>query len=314
MYPCRPVSLCRDRGHCAATPSMSWSRTLTPGQPFSRRKSQTMTQAPPAHQAPHDKDDWAPTPDAAATCPHRESGRCMALASGIPVPTPTGWRTLGRLGPGDRVFDHEGEPCNVTAVCPSTKQDVFHIVFDDDFSLVAGAGQPWVTLTHRRRFRVHKRQTQPDHWASMLMPLATEDIRSCPKHERGLMLRESMHSVPLALPLKLPERPLRIHPYLLGLWLGDGTSTAAAITCHSDDEPHYRSRAEAAGERVAHPEQAWGHPDMCPDPGAFATFLDQAEAFGTGAQQTRPGGISPFRPRPAAGAATRPHGLRRVYQ
>ena len=58
-----------------------------------------------------------------------------------------------------------------------------------------------------------------------------------------------MHSIPLALPLRLPERSLSVDPYLLGLWLGDGTSSSAAITCHADDEPHYRSRAEAAGER-----------------------------------------------------------------
>ena len=173
----------------------------------------------------------------------------MALASDTPVPTPTGWSTLNRLRPGNRVLDQEGEPCTVTAVCPRAKQDVFRIVFDDDFSLMAGARQPWVTLTHSRRFKVHIKRLHLSNWTSMLMPLFTEDIRSCPTHERGLTLRESMHSIPLALPLRLPERSLSIDPYLLGLWLGDGTSTAAAITCHSDDEPHYRSRAEAAGER-----------------------------------------------------------------
>ena len=172
----------------------------------------------------------------------------MALASDTPVPTLTGWSTLDCLRPGDRVLDQEGEPCNVTAVCPSAKQDVFRIIFGDDFSLVAGAGQPWVTLTRSRRLKVHKEELQLSHWASMLMPLSTEDIRSCPLHKRGLMLPLSMHSIPLALSLKLPERPLRIDPYMLGLWLGDGTSRRAAITCHVDDEPHYRIQAEAAGE------------------------------------------------------------------
>ena len=172
----------------------------------------------------------------------------MALASDTPVPTPTGWSTLDRLRPGDRVFDHEGEPCTVTAVCPRAEQDVFRIVFDDHFSLIAGAGQPWVTLTHSRRFRMHIKRLQLSNWASMLMPLSTEDIRSRPVHKRGLFLRESMHSIPLVLPLRLPERSLRIDPYLLGLWLGDGTSRRAAITCHADDEPHYRIQAEAAGE------------------------------------------------------------------
>ena len=89
------------------------------------------------------------------------------------------------------------------------------IVFDDDFSLMAGARQPWVTLTHSRRFKMHRKRLQLPNWTSMLMPLFTEDIRSCPTHERGLTLRESMHSIPLALPLRLPERSLRIDPYVL---------------------------------------------------------------------------------------------------
>ena len=67
-------------------------------------------------------------------------------------------------------------------------------------------------------------------------------------HESGTLV-EAMHSVPLARPLQLPDRPLPIDPYLLGLWLGDGASAAPDITCHPDDEPHYRKRALAAGEQ-----------------------------------------------------------------
>ena len=61
-------------------------------------------------------------------------------------------------------------------------------------------------------------------------------------------LVEAMHTIPLARPLQLPKRHLPIDPYLLGLWLGDGTSAVADITCHTDDEPHYRYRAWVAGE------------------------------------------------------------------
>ena len=52
----------------------------------------------------------------------------------------------------------------------------------------------------------------------------------------------------MARPLQLREQPLPIDPYLLGLWLGDGASVAPDITCDMDDEPHYRTRALAAGE------------------------------------------------------------------
>ena len=40
-----------------------------------------------------------------------------------------------------------------------------------------------------------------------------------------------MHSIPLAHPLKLPELDLEVHPYLLDLWLGDGSSRESVIAC-----------------------------------------------------------------------------------
>lgn len=41
---------------------------------------------------------------------------------------------------------------------------------------------------------------------------------------------EVNHAIPVAAPLDLPDVPLPIDPYLLGVWLGDGTSGAAQIT------------------------------------------------------------------------------------
>ena len=104
-----------------------------------------------------------------------------------------------------------------------------------------------VTLTHSHRAKIHKETRVLDHWASRLMPFTTEEICSNPIY-RARTLVEAMHTIPLARPLQLPDRPLPIDPYLLGLWLGDGTSGAADITCHPDDEPHYRKRALAPGE------------------------------------------------------------------
>ena len=174
---------------------------------------------------------------------------CMSLASATRVPIPEGWVPLGDIQPGQEVFDPFGNPCKVTAVCRPVEQEVFRIIFHDGAHLLAGSQQPWSTLTHALRFRIHVKRFQLQDWAARLMCANTEDIRNCLRHERGRFLKESMHSIPLPLTLNLPERHLPIHPYLLGLWLGDGSSGAAVITCHIKDEDHYRARASAAGER-----------------------------------------------------------------
>ena len=179
--------------------------------------------------------------------PALKTGAGMGLADRTPIPTSDGWTTVGEIPVGQQAFDERGELCMVLGVYPQGDQPVCRVIFDDWSVLVSGARQPWVTLTHSHRAKIHKETRYLEQWASCLMPFTTEEICSNPIY-RARTLVEAMHTVPLALPLQLPERHPPIDPYLLGLWLGDGTSVAADITCHPDDEPHYRKRALAAGE------------------------------------------------------------------
>ena len=179
--------------------------------------------------------------------PVLKPGAGMGLADDTPIPTPDGWTTVGEIAVGQQAFDERGEPCTVLGVYPQGEQPVCRVRFDGNYVLLAGARQPWVTLTHAHRAQIHKETRSLDHWASCLMPFTTEEIGAHLLHESGTLV-EAMHTIPLARPLQLPKRHLPIDPYLLGLWLGDGTSLVADITCHTDDEPHYRKRAFAAGE------------------------------------------------------------------
>ena len=179
--------------------------------------------------------------------PPLKTGAGGGLAHGTPIPTPDGWTTVGEIAVGQPVFDERGEPCTVVGVYPQGKQPVYLVVFDHKSVLWAGARQSWVTLTHAHRAKIHRETRVLEQWASRLMPFTTEEIAGHLLHESGTLV-EAMHSVPVARPLQLPKRHLPIDPYLLGLWLGDGTSVAPDITCDMDDEPHYRKRALAAGE------------------------------------------------------------------
>ena len=172
---------------------------------------------------------------------------CMAISCHTPVPTPDGWVTLKDIAPGQEVFDQRGWRCTVIAVCQREPEMVHQVEFDDESILLAGAHHPWVTVRHHLRHRIHSGRFGLDDWASSFDTRTTEEIRDSLVYRSGTLV-ESMHSVPVARPLKLPDADLPIDPYILGLWLGDGTSTAPNITCHQSDEPHYRERAIAAGE------------------------------------------------------------------
>ena len=173
---------------------------------------------------------------------------CMTLAGDTPVPTPDGWTLLNEITEGQEVFDQAGRQHRVQAVCHRQPEEVFLVMFDDESRLLTGARQPWVTLSHNLRHKPHRGTFHLPDWAADFAPATTDQVRDSLMHRRGTLV-EAMHSIPLARPLVLPDRDLPIDPYLLGLWLGDGTSSGPVITCHEDDEPHYREKALAAGER-----------------------------------------------------------------
>ena len=175
------------------------------------------------------------------------SGNCMALAGNTPIPTPDGWIPLHQVAPGQTVFDQAGQQQTVVAVCHRKPEPVFRVTFDGESCLIAGAQHPWVTMTHHLRHQMHIGNFSLKDWAWDFAPPTTEQISGSLIHKRR-SLEEAMHSVPVAMPLMLPDRELPIDPYLLGLWLGDGSSGSPVITTHRDDEPHYRQSAHSAGE------------------------------------------------------------------
>ncbi len=140
-----------------------------------------------------------------------------ALALDTPVPTPAGWRMMGDLEPGDFVFDEAGRPTQVVAATPPLiGRPCREVVFSDGQRVVADAEHQWVTIDKRGR-------THGKH-----------EVRVRTTAEIGNSVRvngELNHHVPLAGPVQYPTRlDLPIEPYTLGAWLGDGTTTAAAIT------------------------------------------------------------------------------------
>jgi deoxycytidine triphosphate deaminase len=153
-------------------------------------------------------------PDLAA----RLEGKALALDTA--VPTPLGWRAMGELGVGDYVFDERGFPCVVLAATEAMLGRPCHrIVFSDGSVIVADAHHQWQTCTKAGRQHGRKRAA---------LVTTVEIAQSLYAGD------EYNHQVALTGPVQYPRRPLPIDPYVLGVWLGDGTSAASEITCADD--------------------------------------------------------------------------------
>jgi deoxycytidine triphosphate deaminase len=139
-----------------------------------------------------------------------------ALALDTPVPTPGGWTTMGELRPGDLVFDERGDPTVVVgATEPMLGRPCREVVFSEGTRVVCDASHQWWTVDKngRRYGRQRGCARTTDEIAASLVACG-----------------ERNHQVPLAAAVRYPERELPIDPYVLGAWLGDGTSTKAEIT------------------------------------------------------------------------------------
>lgn len=160
-------------------------------------------------------------------------GTGKALALDTPIATPKGWATMGDLSVGDEVFGPDGSPVKVLAAT-----EVMHgrpcnqVWFSDHSMLVADDEHLWLTddkpsREAAARFKKRGDITKRLHWPEVR---TTAEIRDSLFHSGSLN-----HSVRNALPLQYPIQELPLNPYLLGAWLGDGTSRCAAITTEDQE-------------------------------------------------------------------------------
>ena len=75
-----------------------------------------------------------------------------ALSISTPVPTPSGWTTMGALRVGDQVFGPDGRPRRVVAATGvMTDRPCYEVEFSDDSVLIADASHQWLTTSKAER-------------------------------------------------------------------------------------------------------------------------------------------------------------------
>ncbi|MEU2037933.1 replicative DNA helicase [Nocardia niwae] len=156
-----------------------------------------------------------------------------ALAVDTPLPTPTGWTTMGRVQVGDELLDADGLPTRVVAATEIlTGRPCYEVEFSDGTVIIADEQHQWRTETRASR-RSKRARAEVRTTAEIAKTLR------CDTADRKLN-----HSITNTGPLQLPSRKLPVPPYTLGAWLGDGTSAAAQLTCA---DPEIIARIEAEG-------------------------------------------------------------------
>ncbi len=120
--------------------------------------------------------------------------------------TPTGWTRMGDVRPGDRLIGADGRPTEVLAIHPRGEMDVFRVVFNDGTSTECTADHLWTVEAMDPRMRPR---------TFTLAEIVRRDLR--------WSARGSRFYLPKLAPARFEgKQELPLHPYLLGLLLGDG--------------------------------------------------------------------------------------------
>jgi RecB family exonuclease len=131
------------------------------------------------------------------------------LAVDTPLPTPTGWTTMGDVKVGDLLFGSDGRPTRVTLKSGVHHRPCYRITFRDGSSVVSDNVHLWTVVTSHRQ-------------AQSSQTVDTDTLADLHRDATRAGTPRSLW-VESAAELELDDVPdLPVDPWLLGAWLGDG--------------------------------------------------------------------------------------------
>lgn len=169
--------------------------------------------------------------------------KCLAIDTPIMLSDGT-WETLDGIRVGDCVIGRNGSPTRVTAVHPQyDDHECYRVSFTDGSSIIADADHQW------RVVHVGGQEEVTYTTSELLSHGVMKKSGKYPKYR---------WHIPLGDAVELPDQDLPIHPYLLGVWLGDGTECNSQITS-ADEEiiTHIRSLGWTVTKQPAN-KYGWG--------------------------------------------------------
>jgi replicative DNA helicase len=120
-----------------------------------------------------------------------------ALALETPLPTPTGWTTMGEVKAGDHLIGADGKPTRVVAATEVMHgRPCYEVEFSDGEVIVADAQHLWVTWDRRTReeydrYRAPENAGYPKDWATWASSRASG-------HRHSLSERQQTHDLRMA--------------------------------------------------------------------------------------------------------------------
>lgn len=154
------------------------------------------------------------------------AGSGKSIPNSTIIPTPNGWRKVSEIKKGDFLFDQDGNPTKVLGVFPQGKKEVYEITFGDKRTAKCCVDHIWSvhkdTWKDKDKFKDYTlKEILEDKWEKI-------DTRGHKSH---------VFSIPCSKAVKYSvTQELTVDPYLLGVFLGDGSCLESGLTLSSNDK------------------------------------------------------------------------------
>ena len=163
--------------------------------------------------------------------------------------TPLGWKTMGDMYVGATISTPWNGETKVTGIFPQGVKDVFMIKTSDERTTEAGKAHLWEVRTRKQveKYRKHKENKN-------FMVLTTEELIEG-------MNNGKKYYMPIPKAQEFPKKDYIIHPYVLGVLIGDGCLTYKANphdTCFTISNPEKDIIDKVA--RLTDTERIYEHP------------------------------------------------------
>lgn len=176
---------------------------------------------------------------------------------GLPLDTPIltseGWKTMETLKVGDRVFDKDGNLCNITVKSEVHHNPCYKIKFDNAESIISDIDHRWLVS-----FKLdYKSKKYPDGYKHVVMTTIELKTYLDSIEERRT---SNIPKILNAKPLNISKTNLPLDPYILGIWLGDGSKDCGIIT-QSTNSPLWeeiKARGYKVGKNLNHDPERKG--------------------------------------------------------
>ena len=182
-----------------------------------------------------------------------------SLAIDTPVLTTDGWKAHGDLVPGDKIFGSKGQVITVVGNSRPMKDVECRRVVFADTELIASSEHLWPV-----ECKSYKNHNLSGLYNGAIKTLPTDEL---PIHSKV----KRMFPTPI-IDMPAQKEAITVDPYILGLWLGDGTIGTNVISMHIDDEPELLSQFAAIGyqayihrRKEADNFSMWGLPGLKED-------------------------------------------------